>query len=96
MDAWGKTGENCQKYLSKGKKAAVVGSVSVITYTAQDGTTRASIDVHAEDVEFLSSANNSGDTASAPAETAEPAVDPSGATIVDTDELPFDRGLAYP
>lgn len=94
--AWGKTGENCQKFLTKGRKVAVVGSVSVSTYTAQDGSTRASMDVHAEDVEFLSSTNNSGDTAAVPAEASEPAVDPSGATVVTTDDLPFERGLAYP
>lgn len=54
VSAWNKMGENCQKYLTKGKKVAVVGSVSVHTYQAQDGTTRASLEVFAQDVEFLS------------------------------------------
>ena len=54
VTAWRALGENCAKYLSKGRKVSVVGSVSVSTYTAQDGTTRASMDVTADDVEFLS------------------------------------------
>ena len=52
--AWGVMGENCQKYLTKGRKVAVTGSVSVHTYQAQDGTTKASMEVFAEEVEFLS------------------------------------------
>lgn len=54
VSAWNKLGENCQQYLAKGRKAAVVGAVSVNTYTANDGTTRASLEVLASDVEFLS------------------------------------------
>ena len=83
--AWGRTGENCQQYLAKGRKVAVVGSVSVSTYQAQDGSTRANMEVFAEDVEFLSSGNSGEQTqASAPAEQA-------GGTPVNIDEseLPF-------
>ena len=54
VSAWGQLGENCGKYLAKGKKAAVVGSVSVSTYTGNDGNTRAQLEVFAQDVEFLS------------------------------------------
>jgi single-strand DNA-binding protein len=52
--AFGKLGEACQKYLSKGKRCAVVGSVSVSTYDGRDGKTYTSLDVLASDVEFLS------------------------------------------
>jgi single-strand DNA-binding protein len=55
--AWRQLGENCAKYLAKGRKVAVVGSVQVSTYTAQDGTVRANMEVNADDVEFLSPAN---------------------------------------
>ena len=54
VNAWRELGENCAKYLAKGKKVAVTGSVSVSTYTGSDGTTRASMDVRADEVEFLS------------------------------------------
>lgn len=53
VSAWNKLGESCGKYLSKGKKVAVIGSVSLRTYTAQNGETRASMEVNADDVEFL-------------------------------------------
>ena len=54
VTVWDKLAEICQSSLTKGKKVAVIGSVSVSTYKAQDGTTRASLDVMANEVEFLS------------------------------------------
>ena len=54
VSAWRERAQVCSKYLAKGKKVCVVGPVSVSTYTANDGTTRASLDVIADDVEFLS------------------------------------------
>lgn len=53
VSAWGQLGEICQKYLGKGRKVAVVGSVSVNSYTTQAGEARASLEVMAQDVEFL-------------------------------------------
>ena len=53
--AWRQLGEICQKYLAKGRKVAVVGPVTVRSYTANDGSTRFSLEVTADDVEFLSS-----------------------------------------
>jgi single-strand DNA-binding protein len=56
VSAWDKLGENCQRYLAKGRKVAVVGPVSVSSYEAKDGGgTRFSLDMRADDVEFLSS-----------------------------------------
>ena len=54
VSAWGQLGENCAKFLAKGKKVCVVGSVSVRTYENQNHETRASMEVIANDVEFLS------------------------------------------
>ena len=91
VSAWNALGENCQKYLAKGRKVAVVGRVSVSTYQAQDGTTRANLEVMAEDVEFLSS--RSDDAAYAPsasAATASQAAANSGfQEVVDDEDLPF-------
>lgn len=52
--AWNQLGENCAKYLSKGKKVSVVGAVSLKTYTNQNGEFKADLNVDAQDVEFLS------------------------------------------
>ena len=53
VTAWRQLGENCAKYLSKGRKVCVVGPVSISTYTGNDGKTRANMEVTADDVEFL-------------------------------------------
>lgn len=60
VSAWGQMGENCQKYLAKGRKVAVNGSVSLHTYQAQDGTTKASLEVFANNVEFLTPKSDGG------------------------------------
>lgn len=93
VTAWRELGENCYRYLAKGRKVAVVGAVSVSTYTANDGSTRATMEVTADDVEFLSSRSDEG---AAPA--AKPAADApqqtsmqpqGGYEEVDDEDLPF-------
>ncbi|MBQ6400291.1 MAG: single-stranded DNA-binding protein [Clostridia bacterium] len=91
VSAWRQQGENCAKYLSKGRKVAVVGPVTARAYQANDGTLRASMEINATDVEFLSSRNDElGGGYAAPAVPA-PAAEPqaAGFTAVETDELPF-------
>lgn len=61
VSAWRQLGENCLKFLAKGRKVAVVGPVSVHTYTGNDGNTRASLEVNADEVEFLSPKSESID-----------------------------------
>ena len=99
VTAWRGLGENAAKYLAKGRKVAVVGSVSVSTYTGNDGVTRASLEVNADDIEFLSpraDGNNASGGSAAPAAAAPapapaptPAYHQMGFTEVETDELPF-------
>ena len=89
--AWDRTGESCQRYLSKGRKVFVAGPLSARTYQANDGTTRVSLEVNANDVEFLSSRNDDnmvGGYSPAPSAPA-PMAQNSGFTAVETDELPF-------
>ena len=83
--AWRQLGENCAKWLIKGRKVCVVGPVSVSTYQANDGTTRAQMEITADDVEFLSSAGQEP-AQEAPQQQAQAA---GGFTAVETDELPF-------
>lgn len=91
VTAWRERGELCAKYLAKGRKVCVIGPVSVQTYTSErDGLTRASLEVTADEVEFLSSRRDSD--APAPAETEQASAEPAenaGYTEVDTEELPF-------
>ncbi len=85
-NAWNQLGENCQKYLAKGSKAAVVGRVSVSTYQANDGTTRASLDVMAEDVEFL---GTKGEQQAAPVQSAPKPQQQGYMDVTDDEDLPF-------
>lgn len=57
VTVWRQLGENCAKYLAKGRKVCVIGPVSVSTYTGNDGNTRATLEVTADDVEFLTPKN---------------------------------------
>ena len=87
VSAWNKLAENCQKYLAKGRKVSVVGAVSVNTYQSQDGKTHASLNVMANEIEFLSSRN---DAPSASSQEEAPVIDEqSGMMAVEADDLPF-------
>jgi len=92
ITAWRQLGEICSKYLAKGRKVFVSGAVSARTYQANDGSTRVSLEVTADDVEFLTSraeAEAMGSSSYAPAVPAAPTAQNSGFTAVETDELPF-------
>lgn len=54
VTAWNGLAEICRKYLVKGRKVAVWGSVTSSAYLAKDGTPKAQMEVTAHDVEFLS------------------------------------------
>jgi single stranded DNA-binding protein (ssb) len=93
VTAWRQLGENCARFLAKGRKVCVVGPVSARSYTANDGTTRVSLEVTADDVEFLSPRGESEGAGSYAAPAAAPASSSesqaAGFTAVETDELPF-------
>ena len=53
--AFGKNAEFAEKYLTKGKKIAVVGRIQTGSYTKQDGTKAYTTDVVVEEQEFVES-----------------------------------------
>ena len=90
ITVWRQLGETCQRYLSKGRKVYVSGPLTARTYQANDGTTRVSLEVTADDVEFLSSRNDDAAGGYSPAPSAPaPMAQASGFTAVETDDLPF-------
>lgn len=90
VSAWRQLGDNCQRYLAKGRKVAVVGPVSVSTYQANDGSVRAQLEVTADDVEFLNSKSEESSTyPAAPAPKPQPAPNMDGFQEVDGEDLPF-------
>ncbi|MBR4002840.1 MAG: single-stranded DNA-binding protein [Clostridia bacterium] len=82
---WRTQAENCHKYLKKGNKAGVVGSIQTRSYEAQDGTKRYVTEVVAEEVEFLNTRNqnNTGEP-TPPPESHRPELQP-----IEDDSLPF-------
>lgn len=65
--AWNQLGENCAKYLAKGRKVAVEGEVDVSAYLNNQGQPVGQIEVTAREVEFLSAAGEERGKASAEA-----------------------------
>lgn len=59
--AWRGLADNIAKYVKKGQKVAVLGSIQTRSYEAQDGTKRYATDIVADDVEFLSTKRDSDD-----------------------------------
>ena len=82
VTVWNERAELCAKYLEKGKKVCVIGAVSVRTYTGNDGTTRASLEVtDVSEVEFLSPAVKQAEN--------DPKTDSQSGMQVVEEELPF-------
>ena len=94
VSTWGKQAETCNQYLKKGSKVLVEGRLIADqatggprVWTGQDGSTRASFEVSAQTVRFLSSR---GDTAEpgaggAAAVTSDEGMAPAG----DDGDIPF-------
>lgn len=100
--AWRQLAELCAKYLAKGRKVAISGSIQTRTYEAKDGSKRTAWDIVADEVEFLSPQNQQSSTQSMPgaytttaskdsgtAYATQPHNDFGGFTQVDDEELPF-------
>lgn len=51
--AWRTLAETCGKYLRKGKKVAIVGTLQNRSYTDKNGVTRYVTEIIAEEAEFL-------------------------------------------
>lgn len=58
VTAFGKLGEVCGKYLSKGRQTYVEGRLSTSEWTDQEGNKRFSLEVIANNVVFLGSRND--------------------------------------
>lgn len=90
---WRQQAENCSRYLAKGRKVAVIGELQASTYVSKEGETRMSLDVNADEVEFLSPRQDEGDKHErfTPVDSAAPSQGSSAGGFVDVedDTLPF-------
>jgi single-strand DNA-binding protein len=90
ISAWGKQAETCNQYIKKGSKVLVEGRLTADPATggpriwqAQDGSSRASFEVSAQTVRFLSSRSETeGGAASVP-------VAEEGGAPAENEDIPF-------
>ena len=63
VQAWGKVGENCSKYLTKGKRVLVEGRLKTNSWTTKEGENRTKVYVVANSIQFLSPVGETEDSA---------------------------------
>ena len=79
---FGKSAENCEKFLAKGKMVAVEGKIQTGSYEKQDGTKVYTTDVIANKVEFIDWGEKGEQ------KPKQSATEPSGFSVIDED-IPF-------
>lgn len=85
---WRQLAETCHKFLKKGSKVCVLGSIQTRNYEAQDGTKRYLTEIIAEEVEFLNS-KPSGETVTNEGEAVKATTPVTKLEPIDDDNLPF-------
>ena len=87
ITVWRNQAENCGRYLKKGSKVAIVGSLQNRSYEDKDGIKRNVTDVVANEVEFLTPKNAQSEYDDAPVVSAKrerPQLE-----AIDDNQLPF-------
>jgi single-strand DNA-binding protein len=60
VTVWGAQGENCAKYLSKGRGVAIDGRLEWREWETPEGTKRQAVDIVADSVQFLGGGQEGG------------------------------------
>jgi single-strand DNA-binding protein len=100
VTVWGAQGENCARFLAKGRPVAIDGRLEWREWQDQNGNTRQSIDIIADAVQFLGGRDDSGGggngftpRSDVPADTSDfaPAGAPAGGVSNNAgdDDIPF-------
>ena len=100
VTVWGAQGENCARFLSKGRPVAIDGRLEWREWQDKDGNNRQAIDIIADAVQFLGSRDDAGGggngftpRSDVPADTRdfEPAGTPAGGggNRAAEDDIPF-------
>ena len=91
VTVWGGAGENCARFLSKGRPVALDGRLEWREWQGQDGAKRESVEIVADSVQFLGSPD---DAATSDTPEDEPDLEPVPAGVADGDDIPFEAKLA--
>lgn len=60
VSAWGKLGEVCNQYLSRGRQVYVEGRLSLRSWEGDDGQTHYNMEINAQQVVFLGKKESNG------------------------------------
>jgi single-strand DNA-binding protein len=94
---FGNTAENCQKYLSKGRQVYVEGRIQTNEWTDNDGNTKYTTEIVAQNVTFLSGGgggggggySGGGGSGGGPSDQSRPQVESDYDQSFDDDDIPF-------
>ena len=89
VSAWGRLAEQCNNYVTKGRKVYAEGRLKSDTWTGNDGQPRVSLEINADRVIFLDRAGAGdvpGGAAQGPAGADAP---PGSGPTEDVDDLPW-------
>ena len=92
VTVWGRTAENCAQDLAKGRPVGVQGKLTWREWDAQDGSKRQSVEVVADNVQFLGSRGEDGGGQSqqfVPSGAAQASSDDFPAAAAADDDIPF-------
>jgi single-strand DNA-binding protein len=102
VTVWGAQGENCARFLSKGRPVAVDGRLEWREWQDQNGNKRQAVDIVADAVQFLGSRDDAADGSNGftprsdvPADTRDfepagtPAAGGGGSSSAGEDDIPF-------
>jgi single-strand DNA-binding protein len=98
VTVWGAQGDNCARYLSKGRPVAIDGRLEWREWEAKDGGKRESIEIVADSVQFLGGREDGGGNGNGfqqrsdvPVDTADfqPAAAPPSPSANTEDDIPF-------
>jgi single-strand DNA-binding protein len=97
---WGKSAENCNQYLAKGRTVLVEGRLQTRKWQDQDGKDRYKTEIVASNVQFIGRGESGGERDYAPrpaqstqsggsAHSQEPAFNDAAPVSFDDDDIPF-------
>ncbi len=95
VTVWGQQGENCARYLSRGRPVAVDGRLEWREWETQDGQKRQAVDIIADSVQFLGGRDDGGNGNGFSARSDVPVDDrdfqpaPAGPSGGGDDDIPF-------
>ena len=89
ITVFGKTAENCERFLGKGQRVAVQGKIATGQYTNKDGKTVYTTDVIADKVEFIDFKDKVAQNSNQSVSQGNPQAVPEGFMAMPDEDCPF-------